>query len=270
MKKLLFISIFSIFITLNLFSQEDVISNATIVNEIDTIITVQENSTWVEKVVVWYMDNLNYFTITLLMTIESSFLPFPSEVVVPPAAYAACDPNNALYITESKIVNISVVVLFSTIGALIGAYINFFLALYLGRPIIYKFADSKLGHLCLLDSDKVKHAEEYFIKHGRSSTFIGRLVPAVRQLISIPAGLAKMKLSTFTLYTCLGAGLWNIILAILGYFAHGQQDLINQYSSELSYVLLILGVLFVVYLVWKGIKSKKKKQKMQNTEKLSL
>ena len=157
----------------------------------------------VTKVVDWYMYHLNYFSISVLMTIESSFIPFPSEVVIPPAAYAACNPENqSLYVTDYKLLNVFLVVLFGTLGALIGAFINYFLALYLGRPIIYKFADSKLGHLLLLDSSKIKKAEDYFVKHGNSSTFIGRLLPGIRQLISIPAGLAKMKLTQIGRASC--------------------------------------------------------------------
>ncbi len=219
-----------------------------------------EESSTVSKVVDWYMHNLNYFSITVLMTVESSFIPFPSEVVIPPAAYAACNENNAsLYITDYKWINIFILILFGTLGALIGAFINYYLALYLGRPIIYKFADSRVGRFLLLDSSKIKKAEDYFIKHGNISTFIGRLVPGIRQLISIPAGLSKMKMKPFVFYTCLGAFIWNSILAILGYIAHGQQDVINEYSDELSYILLGLGILLVVYLVYQGLKKKKNK-----------
>ena len=222
-------------------------------------VEASDEGSFVIRVVDWYNQHLNYVTVTMLMTIESSFIPFPSEVVVPPAAYQACNPDNAtLYVTESPFVNVVLVVLIATLGALIGAYINYFLSRFLGRPIVYWFADSKLGHLLLLNSEKVKKAEDYFIEHGNSSTFIGRLVPGIRQLISIPAGLAKMNIGAFTLYTILGSGSWNIILAILGYVAHGQQDLINQYSHELSYILLGLGVLFIVYLVYKGLKNKKR------------
>ena len=153
----------------------------------------------------WCLDHLNYWTITLLMAIESSFIPFPSEVVVPPTAWKAANNDN---------MNIYLVVLFATIGANIGALINYYLAKWLGRPIIYKYANSRFGHMCLIDEAKVQHAEEYFDKHGAVSTFVGRLIPAVRQLISIPAGLARMKLGTFLLYTTLGAGLWNSILAL--------------------------------------------------------
>ena len=204
----------------------------------------------IEKVVAWYEKNLNYGTITLLMTVESSFIPFPSEVVVPPAAYKAMDSESDM--------NIILVVVFATIGAILGALINYYLAMWLGRPIIYKFAESKIGKMCLLSKESVEKAEAYFNKHGKSSTFVGRLIPAIRQLISIPAGLAKMKLGSFLLYTTLGAMIWNIILAILGYLAHGQKDLIDKYSSELSYLLLGLGVLFILYLIYKGFFSKKK------------
>jgi len=210
----------------------------------------QKEESPIEKVVSWYMDNMNYATITLLMTVESSFIPFPSEVVVPPAAYKASQENSDL--------NIVLVVLFATLGALIGSIINYFLALWLGRPIIYRFAESRIGRMCLLSREKVEKAENYFTKHGKASTFIGRLVTGVRQLISIPAGLAKMHFGTFLLYTGLGALIWNIVLAVLGYIAYGNADLINEYSHELAYILLGLGVLFVLYLVYKGFGEKKK------------
>ena len=200
----------------------------------------------------WCLDNLNYWTITLLMAIESSFIPFPSEVVVPPAAYKAAGGNSDL--------NVYLVVLFATIGANIGALINYYLAYFVGRPIVYKFANSRFGHMCLIDEDKVKHAEVYFEKHGALSTFIGRLIPAVRQLISIPAGLAKMKISTFLLYTTLGAGIWNTILAGIGY---GLQSVVpedqlmatvSEYSHELGYVFIGLGAIVIAYLIYKGRK----------------
>lgn len=200
----------------------------------------------------WCLDHLNYWTIMLLMTIESSFIPFPSEVVVPPAAYKAASGNSDL--------NVYLVVLFATIGANIGAIINYYLAYFVGRPIVYKFANSRFGHMCLIDEAKVQHAEKYFEKHGAMSTFVGRLIPAVRQLISIPAGLAKMKLSTFLLYTTLGAGIWNGILATIGYYLASvvpEDQLmasVTKYSHELGYVFIGLGVLIVAYLAYKGRK----------------
>ncbi|MBQ7997523.1 MAG: DedA family protein [Paludibacteraceae bacterium] len=184
------------------------------------------------------------------MAVESSFIPFPSEVVIPPAAYVAEDPNSAVCVTDNYIVNVSLIVLFGTIGALLGAIINYLLSLWLGRAIIYAFADSKIGHLCLLSREKVEKAEAYFNDHGKVSTFVGRFIPGIRQLISIPAGLSKMHFGWFLFYTFLGAGIWNAILAVLGYVAHGQADLINQYSHELSVaILVLLGAVVLYYLI---------------------
>ena len=207
-----------------------------------------ESVTFIE----WCLNNLNYWTITLLMTIESSFIPFPSEVVVPPAAYKAASGNGEL--------NVYLVVLFATIGANMGALINYFLAYFVGRPIVYRFANSRLGHICLINDEKVKYAEEYFDKHGALSTFVGRLIPAVRQLISIPAGLAKMKLSTFLFYTTLGAGIWNAILAAIGFYLQSVipeeqlRETVTQYSHELGYIFIGIGVFIVGYLIYKGRK----------------
>ena len=204
----------------------------------------------------WCLDHLNYWTITLLMTIESSFIPFPSEVVIPPDAYKSAVNDE---------MNVYLVVLFATIGANLGAIINYYLAYWLGRPIIYKFANSRFGHMCLIDEAKVQHAEEYFDKHGALSTFVGRLIPAVRQLISIPAGLARMKLSTFLLYTTLGAGLWNGILAAIGYHLasvpgiESEEQLlarVGEYSHELGYFFIAVGVFIVGFLVYKALKKK--------------
>ena len=200
----------------------------------------------------WCLEHLNYWTITLLMTIESSFIPFPSEVVVPPAAYKAASGNSDL--------NVYLVVFFATLGANIGAIINYYLAYFVGRPIVYKFANSRFGHMCLIDEAKVQHAEAYFEQHGALSTFVGRLIPAVRQLISIPAGLAKMKLSIFLLYTTLGAGIWNTILAAIGYYLQSvvpEDQLmatVKEYSHELGYVFIGLGVFIIAYLIYKGRK----------------
>ena len=187
----------------------------------------------------WYMANLNYFTIALLMAIESTFLPLPSEVVVPFAAYKAAQGD----------LNVFFVILFGTIGALCGSLINYTLAYYLGRPLVYSFAESRIGKLFLLSKEKVENAENYFIRNGRTSTFIGRLVPGIRHLISIPAGLAKMNLRDFVLFTFVGAGIWNIILAVIGYYLYEIREQIFPY---LGYILVGLGIGFVIYLVFKG------------------
>jgi membrane protein DedA with SNARE-associated domain len=193
----------------------------------------------------WYMANLNYFTIALLMAIESTFLPLPSEVVIPFAAYKAGQGD----------LNVFIVVLAGTLGALTGSMINYTLAYYLGRPIVYKFAGSRLGKMFLLSEEKVKHAEEYFIRNGKTSTFIGRLVPGIRHLISIPAGLAKMNLRDFMLFTFIGAGMWNIILAIIGFYLYAVREQIFPY---VGHILLAVGIIFVVYLIIKSRKNGKK------------
>lgn len=217
--------------------------------------------TVIETITAWYSAHMNYASITALMTIESSFIPFPSEVVIPPAVYVAASPESALCVTGNYLLDVLLIVLFGTIGAMLGAIINYGLSVWLGRIIIYKFADSRLGHLCLLSSEKVQKAETYFNDHGKISTFVGRLIPGIRQLISIPAGLAKMNFGQFLLYTFLGAFIWNSILALLGYVAHGQADLINQYSHELSVaILVLLGVVVVYFVAKKIIKSVKKRK----------
>ena len=193
----------------------------------------------------WYMANLNYFTVALLMCIESTFMPLPSEIVIPFAAYKAGQGD----------LNVFIVIFSGTVGALTGSLINYTLAYYLGRPIVYKFADSKLGNVFLLSKEKVIHAEEYFIRNGKTSTFIGRLVPGIRHLISIPAGLAKMNLRDFMLYTFIGAGIWNIILAIIGFYLYEIRDQIFPYLGDILYAA---GAIFVIYLIIKARKSGKK------------
>ena len=199
----------------------------------------------IQGILDWYMANLNYFTVALLMTIESSFIPFPSEVIIPFAAFKAAQGE----------LNVFLVIVSGTIGALIGALFNYYLSKYLGRPIIYKFAGSTFGKMCLLSPEKVEHAEQYFVKNGKSSTFIGRLIPAVRQLISVPAGLSNMNIRDFILYTLAGATLWNIILGIIGYFLYDVKDQIFPYLQE---ILIGIGILFVVYLIVKGYRNKRK------------
>lgn len=243
-KSILVIALLAIFCTNNAWAQE-VADTAKV-----SILEQVEN---------WYAEHMNYATITALMAVESSFIPFPSEVVVPPAAYVSGIEGSSLHITDSYPLNVLLVVLFGTLGAIIGAIINYFLAMWLGRPIIYAFADSKLGHLCLLSAEKVKKAEDYFNEHGKVSTFVGRLIPGIRQLISIPAGLCKMHFGWFLFYTFLGAGVWNVVLALLGYIAHGQMDLIHAYSHELSIAIMVLIALVVVYFIAKTVIKRIKK-----------
>ena len=192
----------------------------------------------------WCFEHINYWTVTLFMAIESSFIPFPSEAVVPPAAYKAAAGE----------MNLVLVIIFATIGANIGALFNYVLARWLGRPFVYKFANSKLGHLCLVDEEKIRRSETFFEKYGVIATLIGRLVPVIRQFISIPAGLAKMPILPFLLYTTIGAGIWNIILAGIGYYLHSfvpkeqLMEKVFEYSHAIGYS--IAGVVAVALIFW--------------------
>ena len=199
----------------------------------------------------WFINNASYIFVFLFMTIESSFIPFPSEVVVPPAAYLACTNTGV-----GADMNIYVVILVATLGALAGAFINYYLSVWVGRPVVYRFADSKIGHACLIDRAKVDKAEAYFDKHGAISTFVGRLIPAIRQLISIPAGLARMNVGQFAIFTFLGALVWNSVLAGLGYWLSNFVkpadlfDTIEKYNGYLTWIgfgILLICVAFILY-----------------------
>ena len=202
----------------------------------------------------WFFNHINYWVITLLMTLESTVVPVPSELVVAPAAYKAAEDGE---------LSVFLIVLFATLGADLGATINYVVARYLGRPVVYAFANSRLGRLCLLNDKKIQKTEDYFNEHGAVGTLIGRLVPGIRHLISIPAGLAQMNYSRFLLYTTIGAGVWNIILAALGYYMQSvlPQDqmltAVEQYSHEIGLAMLGLFLLFIVYLVYKEHRKKK-------------
>lgn len=196
-----------------------------------------------------------YLLVLGLMVIESSFIPFPSEVIVPPAAYLACTKGD---------VDIFAVVGLANLGALIGALINYYLAVWIGRPIVYSFANSRFGHACLIDEAKVRHAEEYFDRHGAISTFVGRLIPAVRQLISIPAGLARMNVGKFMIFTGLGALVWNVVLGALGYWLGKivpQEQLyakVEEYNDYLTYAGIAIGVVCVGIIIWNAFKPRQK------------
>lgn len=202
----------------------------------------------------WCLDHLNYWTITLLMTIESSFIPFPSEVVVPPAAYHAASNGE---------MNVVLIVLFATLGAITGALINYFISLWIGKPLVYRFADSKLGHMLLLSGEKVNKAEDYFNEHGAVSTFVGRLIPAIRQLISIPAGLSKMNLGRFVAFTALGAGIWNTFLAMLGFVLEKSVpedkliETVTHYSHEIGYSIAAIVVVVLAVVIISNRRKKK-------------
>ena len=215
-------------------------------------ITDYLNAAWLFD---WFVNNASYLFVFIFMVIESSFIPFPSEVVVPPAAYLAVQRGD---------MNIFLIVLVATAGALVGALINYVLSLLIGRPIVYAFANSRFGHACLINEEKVRKAEKYFDEHGAASTFIGRLIPAIRQLISIPAGIAKMNIWVFCLFTSLGALVWNAILALLGWWLaqHVMLDqlyaAVEKYNGYLTIAGLIILALCIVYIIYNAFKTKKK------------
>ena len=189
------------------------------------------------------------------MLMESTVLPVPSELVVAPAAFNAAEGDYNLWL----------IILFATLGADCGASINYFAGYYLGRPIIYAFANSKWGKMCLLNQQKVEQAEKYFDNHGAVATITGRLVPGIRHLISIPAGLAKMNYWRFLLFTTIGAGTWNIILAAMGWYMHSfvtrseLNDKIEEYAEYIKFIILGLVILALLYFCAKYFIKKREK-----------
>lgn len=208
----------------------------------------------------WFVENANYLFVFVFMVVESSFIPFPSEVVVPPAAYLACTNTGA-----GADMNIWLVVVVATLGAICGAFINYYLALWIGRPVVYSFADSRFGHMLMINREKVEKAEAYFDKHGAISTFVGRLIPAIRQLISIPAGISRMNIGQFALFTGLGAGVWNGILALLGYWlslsVRPDQlfEKVEEYNRYLTWIGYGIAIVCLVFILWNAFKPKHKK-----------
>ena len=200
------------------------------------------------------LSNLNYPTIFFLMLLESTVVPVPSELVVTPAAYHAAGGS----------LNVFLIILFATIGADVGASINYFAALYVGRPVIYRFANSRLGRLCLLNQEKIEKSERYFDKHGVAATLTGRFVPVIRHLISIPAGLARMNYWKFLLFTTIGAGGWHAILAAMGWYMHAivpesqLNDKIAEYAEYIKIAIVGLLLLAVAFFVIKKTLNKKK------------
>ncbi|GFE62098.1 DedA family protein [Geobacter sp. AOG2] len=188
-------------------------------------------------VIQWLLDtigSMGYPGIFLLMAMESSVIPVPSELVMPPAGYLAFQGS----------MNLGVAILCGTLGSLVGAYANYLVSHYLGRPLVVKY-----GKYVLITPEKFEKVERFFLRHGEISTFIGRLLPVVRHLISIPAGLSGMNHLKFSFYTLAGAGVWCSILAGIGYFIGENQQLILQYSHKaLAWVVLASAVIIAIYI----------------------
>ena len=206
------------------------------------------------NIITTLLNNLNYPAIFVLMLLESTVVPVPSEFVVTPAAYHAAAGQ----------LNVALIILFATLGADVGASINYFVAKYVGRPVIYRFANSRIGHLCLLNQEKVEKSERYFDRHGVAATLTGRFVPVIRHLISIPAGLARMNYWKFLLFTTIGAGGWHSVLAALGWYMHAivPEDQLNDKISEYAeYIKLVIIGLVVIAVVWFVVKAYVRKKK---------
>lgn len=208
--------------------------------------------------IAWYMGSINYFSIMVLMAIESTFIPLPSEIIIPPAAYLA----------QQGQLNIYLVILSGSVGATLGALFNYYMAHYLGRRVIYKLANTRWANFLLVDQHAVVKAENFFRKNANTSTFIGRLVPGIRHLISVPAGIVQMPIKKFLLFTFSGALLWNMILGAMGWYLGAKMDLIKEYAHQISIGFLICGALFFCYIMYKGFFGKKEDVDIDESENL--
>lgn len=194
--------------------------------------------------------DFGYLGIVILMAIESSVIPLPSEVIIPPAAYLA-------YKGE---MNIFLIILCGVIGTLIGATANYFLGMYLGRPILHRLAKRSWAKYLFLTEESLKKAEDYFLKNGSMSTFVGRLIPGIRHLIPLPAGFVKMNFGAFVIFTALGSGIWVSILVVLGYYWGANDEVLKGYYGEISWGILVAVVLFIGVFIFR----KKRKVKVDS------
>jgi len=207
-----------------------------------------------QQVLAWYMSHITYWTVFLLMMIESTIIPFPSELVIPPAAFKAASGD----------MNIFLIIITGSLGAITGSLINYYLAKWLGNKLLLKFVNTRIANLMMINQSAIEKTEQYFLKHGKTSTLIGRLVPGIRHLISLPAGLANMKMRDFVLFTAIGATAWNVILAMLGYFFYSQKELLDKYYKELIIIILAIGGLYVIYLIFNAFRKNNKENEQRN------
>jgi membrane protein DedA with SNARE-associated domain len=189
--------------------------------------------------------SLGYFGIFILMVIESSFVPFPSEIILIPAG---------VLVSQGEMSFLLVFIL-GVLGSLVGALINYYLALKLGRRGVNRLIE-KYGKVFFIDDKKLENSDKFFEKHGEITTFLGRLIPVIRQLISIPAGFSKMNLGKFCVYTSLGAGIWTLILIGLGYWFGENIELVEQNMGIVSAILLAFALFVVLIYLWIRKKSK--------------
>lgn len=192
---------------------------------------------WVLSIV----EGMGYLGVFILMTIESSFLPFPSELAIPPAAWLS---------SQGKL-DLTVIIIVGTLGSVLGAIINYYLALWLGRPLVYKLIETRFAKMIRLNKNDLEKAEGIFLKNANSATLVCRLVPVIRQLISIPAGFTKMPFLPFVSLTALGSFVWVTILAVLGYTLGSNQELLTKYYQELQWILLFIGLIWLFFFLHK-------------------
>ena len=200
----------------------------------------------IAQTIVQYIGDMGYWGIFLLMFLESTFFPFPSEIIMIPAGYLAYQGE----------MNVSLVVLIGILGSLLGALFNYYLAMHFGRKFILKY-----GKYFFIKEETLDKLEVFFIRHGELSTFNGRLIPGIRQLISLPAGLAKMNIARFSLYSALGAGIWVVVLVALGYLLGSNEALISEYLHTATIIALICVVFITLFYI---IRNKRKKEILED------
>jgi membrane protein DedA with SNARE-associated domain len=188
----------------------------------------------IANTIVSYIGDMGYLGIFLLMFLESTFFPFPSEIIMIPAGYLAYKGEMNLYI----------IILVGILGSVAGALLNYYLAMIFGRKFILKY-----GKYFFIKEETLDKLESFFAKHGEISTFTGRLIPGIRQLISLPAGLARMHIAKFSFYTALGAGIWVIVLVAVGYLVGSNEELISEYLKSATLIALVSVVLITIFYI---------------------
>jgi len=196
--------------------------------------------------IVSYIGDMGYWGIFLLMFLESTFFPFPSEIIMIPAGYLAFKGE----------MNIYIVILVGILGSLGGALLNYYLAQSLGRKLILKF-----GKYFFIKEETLDKLDTFFTKHGEISTFTGRLIPGIRQLISLPAGLARMNIATFSFYTSLGAGIWVVVLVLVGYLVGSNEELISEYLKSATLIALVSVILITIFYI---VRNKRRKEILED------
>ena len=200
----------------------------------------------IAQTIVQYIGDMGYWGIFLLMFLESTFFPFPSEIIMIPAGYLAYQGE----------MNVALVIFIGILGSLLGALFNYYLAMHFGRKFILKY-----GKYFFIKEETLDKLEAFFTKHGELSTFNGRLIPGIRQLISLPAGLAKMNIAKFSLYSALGAGIWVVVLVALGYVLGSNEALISEYLHTATIIALISVVFITIFYI---IRNKRKREILED------